>query len=222
MPFWTNRCLNEDTLVKCIWWKKRGTKGHTNNPAVSALPWSRTPSWDDDIITFRINSFESCEEIWLFFFFFFFFFCPSATWLFPNHLSLFPIFRPLRTFRCIEEESVRGIHKGRYWKEEELHFSCFLSSLTVTFLYKFIVSSELVAARPCVTISVYRKPTKSLFFCPYDHYWSLKTAQRREPLAHFKRSPSTLRSRTTRYSHGLEVRYDTTGFTSKIALPFRS
>ena len=50
VPCWANRCLNEDTLVKCIWWKKQGTKGHTNNPAVSAVPWSGTPSLDDDII----------------------------------------------------------------------------------------------------------------------------------------------------------------------------
>ena len=32
---------------------------------------------------------------------------------------------------------MRRIHKGRYLKEEELHFSCFLSSLIVTFLLKF-------------------------------------------------------------------------------------
>ena len=68
---------------------------------------------------------------------FFFFFCPSATWLFPSHPSLFSIFHLLRTFLYIKEESARGIHTGRYWKEEELHFSCFLSSLIVTFLLKF-------------------------------------------------------------------------------------
>ena len=32
---------------------------------------------------------------------------------------------------------MRRIHKGRYLKEEELHFSCFLCSLIVTFLLKF-------------------------------------------------------------------------------------
>ena len=49
MPCWANRC------IKCIWWKKRGTKGHTNNPAVSALPWSGTPSWDDEIIPSELS-----------------------------------------------------------------------------------------------------------------------------------------------------------------------
>ena len=51
-----------------------------------------------------------------------------------------------------------------------------------------IVSSELDAAHPCVTISVYKKPTNSLFFCAYDHHQNLKTAQRREPLPEFKQS----------------------------------
>ena len=80
-------------------------------------------------------------------FFFFFLFCPSATWLFPSHLSLFSIFRLLRTFLYIKEETVGGIHKGRYWKDEELHFvSSFLP--IVAFLDKFIVSSELDGASP--------------------------------------------------------------------------
>ena len=72
-------------------------------------------------------------------------FFPSATWLFPSHLSLFSIFRFLRTVFYIKEGSVRGIHKGRYWKEEELHFaSSFLP--IAAFLDKFIVSSELDGA----------------------------------------------------------------------------
>ena len=33
-----------------------------------------------------------------------------------------------------------------------------------------IVSSEFDAAHPCVTISFYKKPTNSLFFCAYDHH----------------------------------------------------
>ena len=113
--------------------EKRGQKGHTNNPAVSALPWSGTPSWDDDIIP---SKWSASNLVKGFDCFSFFFFCPSATWLFPSHLSLFSTFSLLRTFLYIKEESVRDSH-GRYWKEEELHFSCFLSSLIVTFLFKF-------------------------------------------------------------------------------------
>ena len=142
-----------DSLVKCICWKKQSTKEHTNNPAVSALPWSGTLSWDDDIIPSEWSAWNlvkgfDCFSIF-FFFFFFFFFCPSATWLLPSHLSLFSIFRHglLRTFLCIKEENVRGIHTGRNWKEEELHFiSSFLP--IVAFLDRFIVSSEPDGASP--------------------------------------------------------------------------
>ena len=117
--------------------EKRGQKGHTNNPAVSALPWSGTPSWDDDIIPSKWSASNLVKGFDCFLFLsFFFFFCPSVTWLFPSHLSLFSTFSLLRPFLYIKKESVRDSH-GRYWKEEELHFSCFLSSLIVTFLFKF-------------------------------------------------------------------------------------
>ena len=118
-----------------------------------------------------------------FFLLFCFRFCPSATRLLPSHLSLFSIFRLLRPFLSIKEESVRWIHTGRYWKEENLiSLSSFLP--IVAFLDKFIVSSEPKGAAR-VTISVNRKPTRFLFFCAYHGSPSLKTAQTREPLAEF-------------------------------------
>ena len=70
-------------------------------------------------------------------FFFFFFFVLELPDSFPViiHFSLFSISYVISS--NIKEGSVRRIHKGRYLKEEELHFSCFLSSLIVTFLLKF-------------------------------------------------------------------------------------
>ena len=152
--------------------------------------------------TFRIITFKSCEG--------FdccrcccccFFFCPSATWLFPSHPSLFSIFRLLRTFLYIEEDSVRGIHfRGDIGRKKNLiSLSSFLP--IVAFLDKFIVSSEPDGVAPRYHQRLQETNTIPLFL----RIWSpsLITAQRREPLAEFKRSPSTLRSRATRYSHGL-------------------
>ena len=152
--------------------------------------------------TFRIITFKSCEE--------FdccccccccFFFCPSATWLFPSHPSLFSIFRLLRTFLYIKEDSVRGIHfRGDIGRKKNLiSLSSFLP--IVAFLDKFIVSSEPDGVAPRYHQRLQETNTIPLFL----RIWSpsLITAQGREPLAEFKRSPSTLRSRTTRYSHGL-------------------
>ena len=154
--------------------------------------------------TFRIITFKSCEG-------FdcccccccccFFFFCPSATWLFPSHPSLFSIFRLLRTFLYIKEDSVRGIHfRGDIGRKKNLiSLSSFLP--IVASLDKFIVSSEPDGVAPRYHQRLQETNTIPLFL----RIWSpsLITAQGREPLAEFKRSPSTLRSRTTRYSHGL-------------------
>ena len=169
--------------------------------------------WRHD--TFRIITFKSCQGIYLVFFLFLFF-CPSATWLFPRHPSLFSIFRLLRTFLYSKEERVRWIHTGDTERRKNfISLASFL--LFVAFLDKFIVSSEPDGAVPRYHQRLQETNTIPLFL----HIWSssLKT----EPLAEFKRSPSTLPSRTTRYCHGLWVRHDTTGFTSsKIALPWRS
>ena len=143
-----HQCIVEPVvaLAKAFWLnvydgKKRGKKGHTNNPVVSTLPWFETPSWswDDDIIPSELSPSNLVKGFdWIFFSFFF---CPSATLLLPSHLSLFSTFRLLRTFLYIKGESVRGIHTGRYWKQEELHsLSSFLPM--VAFLHKFVVSSE--------------------------------------------------------------------------------
>ena len=69
--------------------------------------------------------------------FYLFFFVLELPDSFPViiHFSLFSISYVISS--NIKEGSVRRIHKGRYLKEEELHFSCFLSSLIVTFLLKF-------------------------------------------------------------------------------------
>ena len=62
-----------DSLVKCICWKKQSTKEHTNNPAVSALPWSGTLSWDDDIIPSEWSAWNLVKGFDCFSIFFFFF-----------------------------------------------------------------------------------------------------------------------------------------------------
>ena len=183
--------------------KKLGKKEHTNNPAVSALPWSGTPSWswDDDIIPSALSPSNLVKGLTVVVVVVCFFFCPSATWFFPSHPSLFSIFRLLRTFLYIKEESVRGIHvRGDIGRNKNLiSLSCFLT--IIAFLDKFIVSSEPDGVAPRYHQRLQETNTIPLFLRIWSS--SLKAAQRREPLAEFKRSPSTLRSRTTRYSHGL-------------------
>ena len=185
--------------------KKLGKKGHTNTLAVSALLWSGTPSWpgDDDIIPLELSPSNLVKglTVVVVVVVVVFFFCPSATRLFPSHPSLFSIFRLLRTFLYIKEESVRGIHvRGDIGRKKNLiSLSSFLP--IIAFLDKFIVSSEPDGVAPRYHQRLQETNTIPLFL----RIWSpsLITAQRREPLAEFKRSPSTLRSRTTRYSHGL-------------------
>ena len=205
-----HQCLVEPIipLTKAFWLniydgkKIRGRKGHTNHPAVSAKPWPGTPSWDDDIIPSEWSASNLVKGLDCFFFLFvFLFFCPSATCLFPSHLSLFSIFCLLRSFLHIKEEIVRGIHTGRYWKEEELHFSFFLFSHRS--LSRQVYNFERTWRRgPALSsASTGNQHDCSSFFRTWSS--SLKTAQRREPLAEFTRSLFYLRSRTMRYFHGL-------------------
>ena len=203
VPCWANRCLNEDTLVKYIWWKKRGTKGHTNNTGVSALPWLGTPWWDDDIIPSEWSASNLVKGFdWMFFCFCFCFFL-SFSYLTLSQSSFTFLCFPSRTYfppplkRKAWEEIIQGN------TERRKHFISLASFLPiVAFLDKSIVSSYPVDAAPRYHQRLQEINTA---LPPFSRIWSssLKTAQRREPMADFKRSPSTLRSRTTRYSHGL-------------------
>ena len=115
--------------------------------------------------TFSIITFKSCEGFdcccccCLFFFF-----CPSATWFFPSHPSLFSIFRLLRTFLYIKEESVRGIHvRGDIGRNKNLiSLSSFLT--IIAFLDKFIVSSEPDGVAPRYHQRLQETNTIPLFF----------------------------------------------------------
>ena len=101
----------------------------------------------DTFVRWRHNTFVPNNQLQIlrrdltvvlfFFFLFSFFFVLELPDSFPViiHFSLFSISYVISS--NIKEGSVRRIHKGRYLKEEELHFSCFLSSLIVTFLLKF-------------------------------------------------------------------------------------
>ena len=98
VPCWANRCISEGILVKCIWWKKRGKKGHTNNPALSALPWLGTPSWDDGMIPSELSPSNLVKGfIWFFFVFVFLSFSyltlsqTSFTFLYFPSLTYFPL-----------------------------------------------------------------------------------------------------------------------------------
>ena len=83
-----------DSLVKCICWKKQSTKEHTNNPAVSALPWSGTLSWDDDIIPSEWSAWNLVKGFDCFSIFFFFL---SFSYLTPSQSSFTFLHFPSRS-----------------------------------------------------------------------------------------------------------------------------
>ena len=117
--------------------------------------------------TFRRISFKSCEGIWIFFLFF--------SFLFFFVLQL-PYVRLLRTSLYIKEERVRGIHTGRY------------SYFSHRSLSRQVYSFERTWRRgpALLSASTGNQHDCSFFFRIWSS--SLKTSQRREPLAEFKRS----------------------------------